>query len=514
MFRRKDTMDIQQLLTHIRETSSDRKVHRDLGVARPTVKKFREWAEENGLLQASLPPLEDLQKLLEKSMPIASPPQNTSTMEPFREDIMEFAKKDIPMTAMMQQLRQKGCTGTYWALRRFLRANLTHEPDATVRVETAPGEEAQVDFGYAGLMIDAETGKLRKTWVFVMTLSWSRHQYAEFVHDQKVETWLQLHVNAFAWFGGVPCRLKIDNLKAAIVRAVVDTPTVQRAYRECAEHYGFLISPCRPRTPEHKGKVESGVKYLKGNFVAGRQTTSRNRANEDVKAWILGTAGNRKHGTTREKPLIRFETEKTILQPLPKTSYDLAVWKHLKLHRDCYVVVDDAYYSAPYRLIGQQLWVRRGLGQVRIFNENHELIATHDRAAKPGERKTNLDHLPSTKVGGLIMTPDRCRDHAAEIGLATTAVITEWLNDRVIDRLPTAARLLRLASKFSPLRLEEACKRAISHGDPRYETIKRILRKGLEFVQSVPHIPAPPAEQFVRQGSDLLGQWQETESWN
>jgi len=93
-----------------------------------------------------------------------------------------------------------------------------------------------------------------------MTLSWSRHQYVEFVWDQTVETWLTLHRHAFAYFGGVPKRIKLDNLKAAITKACIDDPQVQQAYRECAEHYGFLIDPCRPRTPEHKGKVESGVK--------------------------------------------------------------------------------------------------------------------------------------------------------------------------------------------------------------------------------------------------------------
>ena len=138
-----------------------------------------------------------------------------------------------------------------------------------MRVEVKPGEEAQVDFGYAGRMIDPADGSLRKAWVFTMVLSFSRHQYVEFVFDQKVETWLALHQHAFAYFGGVPERVVLDNLKAAIVRACWDDPQVQRSYRECAEHYGFLISPCRPGTPEHKGKGRARGRALRQAQLPG-----------------------------------------------------------------------------------------------------------------------------------------------------------------------------------------------------------------------------------------------------
>jgi hypothetical protein len=134
------------------------------------------------------------------------------------------------------------------------------------------------------------------------------------------------------------------------------------AYRECAEHYGFLIAPCRPRTPQHKGKVEQGgVHYVKRNFLGGREATPLPQANQEVRTWCLTTAGERCHGTTREQPLARFqETEQLALQPLPDAPYDLAVWKQVKLHRDCHVVFDNAYYSAPFRLVGQQLYARGG----------------------------------------------------------------------------------------------------------------------------------------------------------
>jgi hypothetical protein len=156
-------------------------------------------------------------------------------------------------------------------VKRFLRRQAPSAPRASIRVEVAPGEEAQVDFGYAGQFLDPELGRVRRAWVFVMVLSCSRHQYAELVFDQAVATWLRLHRAAFEFFGGIPRRVVLDNLRAAIVHAALHDPEVQRSYREFAEHYGFLIAPCRPRTPEHKGKVEQGgVHYVKRNALAGR----------------------------------------------------------------------------------------------------------------------------------------------------------------------------------------------------------------------------------------------------
>src|SRR2546427_7049357 len=195
---------------------------------------------------------------------------------------MELRRQGVECRAILSRLREEsGFKGSYMAVYRFVRSLEPDTPEAFVRVETAPGEEAQVDFGYAGLMFDPRDRQLRRAWAFVMTLSFSRHQYVEFVFNQEIGTWLRCHRNAFEWFNGVPRRIVIDNLKAAIVRAVLYDPVVQRAYRECAEHYGFLISPCRPRTPEHKGKVEQGgVHYVARNFLAGRSFHDYLEAND------------------------------------------------------------------------------------------------------------------------------------------------------------------------------------------------------------------------------------------
>lgn len=512
----RNIMDIRELLLHIRAGSSNRQIERDTGVDRRTVKRYLGWAKEQCLLEEPLPPLGDLLALLEQTMPAHCPPQNTSSVEPYRDLVAQLVKENVEIAAIRCRLEERGYTGSYSAVRRFVRKIKPRTPEATVRVERKPGEEAQVDFGYAGRMIDPVTEALSRTWAFVMTLSWSRHQYAEFVFDQKVETWLRLHRNAFEWFGGVPQRVVIDNLKAAIIKATWDDPEVQQSYRECAEHYGFLIAPCRPRTPEHKGKVEQGgVHYVKRNFLGGRQPTTITRANQDVLVWCNSTAGLRIHGTTKEKPLVRFqETERARLQPLLETPYDMAVWKKVKVHRDCYVEFDKAYYSVPYRLIEQEVWVCGGIQQVRIYTTKHELVATHDRARRPGERLTHLDHLPPEKVPGLTLDREDCLANATEIGAATLQVVQTLLDDPVLDRLPTVGRLLRLHQKFGDERLEAACERALYFGDPAYKTIKRTLTQGLENEPLPTPVPSPEATAFVRSAEELVGDLLGGESWN
>ena len=141
-------------------------------------------------------------------------------------------------------------------------------------LDFAPGESAQVDFGMGPMMTDVHTGEIFKTWIFVMVLSWSRHQYAEIITNQKVETWLGCHKCAFEFFGGVPKRIIIDNAKCAITKACYYDLNVQRSYAECAQSYGFIISACPPYDPKKKGRVEAGVKYVKKNFMPLRDFRS------------------------------------------------------------------------------------------------------------------------------------------------------------------------------------------------------------------------------------------------
>jgi len=512
--RRLKLMEIREMIRHIREERSDRQIGKDLGVDRRTVKRYRQWAQAQGLLEGELPDHHSLLKRLDETLPEKMPPQNRSTAEPYRARIEQLLNEKVKVTAIYDRLREQGYAGSYAAVLRLARQIEPKPVEAYTRKECEPGEEAEIDFGYVGKLRDS-AGSLRKAWAFVMVLGWSRYAYVEFVFDQKVETWLRCHRNALEFFGGVPQRLVIDNLKSGITQAVWDDPQVQMAYRECAEHYGFLILPCRPATPEHKGKVEGGVGYVQGRFMGGKGVLELMQANRDVRQWCQNEAGLRIHGITKEQPRRRFEAvEKERLKPLPEAPYDLTLWKKAKLHRDCHVVFEGSYYSAPFRLIGQSLWVCAGTRQVRLFNEKHELVATHERASRPGSRQTHRDHYPPEKLPGLERTRESCLTQAAELGPAVQQVVQQLLADPVLDRVHQAGRLLRLSEKVGGQRLNAACQRALDYGDPAYKTVKGILKHNLDQENQPIAVQIPLATTFSRQTEELVGTLVEVAKWN
>lgn len=517
--RRATTMDIQEMLRLLKRGYSNRQIAKALQINRKTVDKYRTALEKAGALSGAPPELTELEMILAEHFPFKAPPQNQSTVEPYRVRVTELHEQGVETAAIRQRLQEEHrYAGSYASVWRFVKQLETRDkdPDVTIRIEVSAGEEAQVDFGSAGKLLDPRTGKLRKAWVFVMTLSFSRHQYVEFVFDQRVETWLRCHINGFAFFGGVPERLVIDNLTTAITKACWENPQVQRAYRECALHYNFLIAPCRVATPQHKGKVEQGgVHYVKRNFLAGRPAGFLPETNRDGLRWAMEVAGMRTHGTIRKKPLEHFERlEKAQLQPLPPASYEPGVWKQVKLHRDCHVVFENSYYSAPHRLVGDAVWVRGGLRDVRIYSESHELVAIHSRAASPGERFTLLDHLPAEKVPGMLLSRPWCQKQAAAVGPATEQVVQALLDHRPEDRMRSAGRLLGLAEQYDTQRLEKASERAVSFGELNYVTVRRILQQGLDREPLVETPPVPPAARFVRSAQEFARNLLGGQSWN
>ena len=202
------------------------------------------------------------------------------------------------------------------------------------------------------------------------------------------------------------------------------------------------------------------------------------------------------------------------LRPLPETPYDLAVWKHVKVYRDCYVVFDNAFYSVPRRLYPGKVWICGGSKQVRIFDEKQKLVATHERATHPGQRLTNLKHLPPEKVPGLTQDSDSLLADAQAVGPAALGIVQSLLDDPVLYRIPTAGRLVRLANRFTAERLEAACQRALAFGDPSYKTIKRILEQELDAEEAAVPVTLPMATTFARRTDELVGALTEVSPWN
>jgi len=484
--------NLRDIVQRLRQGEGIRAIARDTGLSRHTVRKYHEAADKRGWLAGDGPAPEvgDLAAVLRLGERTA---HMRSSVEPFAELVKAWREAGVERMAIFQRLRSEyGYTGSYSSLRRFVASRHPSPPEAFCRVETAPGEEAQVDFGSAGwpfaIAAPQADGKPdgagadshRRVWVFVMTLSWSRHQYIEFVWDQKIETFLGCHERAFLWFGGVPRRIVVDNLKAAVTKASLHDPVLGEPYRRLAQHYGFLISPNRPYTPRHKGKVESGVHFVERNFLAGQVFAGLDSLNERGRRWVLEVAGVRRHGTTRQAPLERFQaTERAALQPLCQDPFDLLAAYRAKVHHDCHVVVQERYYSVPYRFVGQTVEVYVGRRLVEIFY-NCECLTTHLPALEPGQRRTRPEHYPPGKREYLDNPPERCRERAQAIGQACAAVVQTLLSERPCDRLRSVQGLLRLKERVGAGRLEAACQRALVYGDMSYRRVKSILDAKME----------------------------------
>ena len=235
-----------------------------------------------------------------------------------------------------------------------------------------------------------------------------------------------------------------------------------------------------------KGVVESGVKYVKGNFLPTRTFRDLTDLNEQARRWVLEEAGVRIHGTTRQQPLERFLVEKPLMRPLPDVPPDLGTWHRLKLHRDCHVKFEYVLYSAPFALIGQTLWVRATDVSVSIF-QDYRLVATHVRSHRPGDRRTVPDHLPPDAREFFAHDRQWCAKQARAIGPACTELIEQLLGDRIVERLRGAQGVLGLARTYGALRLEAACVRALAHASPAYRTVKSILVGGFDRQPVNPH---------------------------
>jgi transposase len=487
---------IVDIVYRLRRGQSVRAICRDLGHSRGTVRRYRDLAKRRGYLDSTGPLPEPAEVLTQLGPAFPAPGSNVSSVEPYREVVEGLLGQGVEMVAIHQRLcRHHGYQGSYSSVRRFVRQLRPRRREVVVRIETPPGEQAQVDFGGAGKMRDPATGRLRQAWCFVMTLCWSRHQYVEFVFDQRMETWIGCHRRGFESFGGIPRELVVDNLKAAVLRAALDDPRLAEPYRKLAQHYGTLVHPCRPGMPQHKGKAENGVHYVQRNLLAVEQPADLDEANRAAKVWVVEVAGVRDHGTTHVPPLRRFrEEEQAVLLPLPEEPFSLREVRGVRVHRDCHVQIDRSWYSAPFRHVGRKLDAHLYDHTVQLY-DGVTLLVTHPRARRPGERHTKLEHYPEEKSYYLIHTREYCQAQAARIGPHCAQVVEQLLEERPLDRLRSVQGLLGLARRWSPTRLEAACARALHYGDATYRRLKRILETGLDQVPLEPG-PLQPESRF------------------
>lgn len=512
---------LQELVRLHRIGTGAREVARLLGISPNTERAYRKTLEAAKLLHGdatSLPELSALKDAVRASRPPPGPhSREVSSIEPWTDEVARLFGKGLTAKPIHDRLTLENETfeGSYSAVKRMCRRlrekRGVRAQDVAIPVETMPGAVAQVDFGYVGKLLCPQTRTLRRAWVFVMVLGYSRHMYAEIVFDQKTATWLELHRRAFEAFGGVPETVVPDNLKAAVIRAVFGTAAdseLNRSYREFARYYRFKIDPTPPYAPKKKGKVESGVNYVKHNALAGREGDDITEANASLHRWSHEIAGQRVHGTTGRRPLDVFaEEEQATLTPLPAVPYEMTVWKRAKVHQDTHICFERRLYSVPWRWVGKEVWVRATRTTVAIYGDDAR-IATHDPRSA-GKRSTVESHLPEHRRDLRHRSLDYWRQRAACIGPQTGGLVREIFDsDEVLSQLRKVQCIVTHLEGFPRERAEAASRRARFFGTYSYQGIKSILAKALDF-QPLPEVLIPATEpgaspRFARNTSELL----------
>ena len=411
------------------------------------------------------------------------PPGPKSDCEPFRATISQKLDAGLSAKRIFQDLKtEHGFTGSYYSVRRFTAKLQVVSPLPFRRIETAPGEEAQVDFGTAAKTLDAH-GKLRRPWMFRIVLSHSRKAYSEVVWHQSTDNFLTALENAFESFGGVPKRIVIDNLKAAVKRADWYDPEIHPKIQSFAAHYGTTVVPTKPYTPEHKGKVESGVKYAKNNALAGHTFPSLVDQNDHLSDWEENVADTRIHGTTKKQVRQQFEQiERPELLALPTARFVNFHEARRTVARDGHLEVDKAFYSVPPEYVTRRLWVRWDSRLVRIFNDRWEQIAVHSKC-EPGRFRTDAAHIPKEKVSAVERGTDALLRQIALIGPHTKAWSEATLQIRGVEGVRTLVGLKRLAGKHDSAAIEEACRVALLHDCQRLRSLRQLLKRSAMKVQ-------------------------------
>jgi transposase len=490
---------------------SQRRIARELGIHRDTVARYLQLRRAGPSTDTPDPPAKPAKVITGSDVPegaelaheTAGEATSRSRSEPFREIILGKLEQGLSAQRIWQDLRDDHrFADGYQSVQRFVQRLQNARSLPFRRMECAPGEQAQVDFGTGAPVVISEGQPLpagvktrrRKTHVFRIVLSHSRKAYSEVVYRQTAEQFIRCLENAFWHFGGVPRTLVIDNLKAAVTKADWFDPELTPKIQSFCEHYGTVILPTRPRMPRHKGKVERIVGYVQGNALKGRTFPSLADQNRHLIEWERRVADTRIHGTTQKQVRKCFEeVERSALLPLPVNRLPSFQEGRRKVNRDGHVEVDKAYYSVPPEYLGRSVWARWDSHVVRIFNVRFEQICIHARH-EPGRFSTQDRHIPQAKRSGIERGATWLLNKASLIGPQSSRWAEQMVEQRGIAGVRVLMGLLSMAKRHRSEHIEEACRIALTHGAYRLRTIRELIKRQgqrqqqFEFIEEHPII--------------------------
>ena len=457
---------------------SDRQIARAIGSARSTVQECLRRAREAGLvwpLPATLDEATLHERLYRREVPLIR-----AAAPDFATFHAELKRPGVTRLLLWQEYKAEHPDGFQYSAfcERYRRWLATQ--DIVLRQHHQPGDKCFVDYaGHSVGIIDRYTGEVRECQVFIAVLGASSYTYAEATFTQQLPDWLGSHARALEFFGGVPAAIVPDNLKSGVTKAHRYEPELNPAYQDFAEHYGLAILPARVRRPRDKAKVEVAVQVVE-RWILARLRDRRFFSLAELNAAIgeLLTQLNARPFKKREGSRLSLfnEIERAALKPLPVKPYQYATWKKAKVHLDYHIEIERAYYSVPYRLIGQTVEVRLTAHTLEIFHRG-KLVAAHPRAVKRGVFSTLGEHRPAAHAAVVELTHERLIERARVIGPATVELIERHRARRRHrdEALRANQGILRLSRDFSPEQLEAAAARALELKVYSYRAIRTLI---------------------------------------
>ena len=416
------------------------------------------------------------EKLSESLQPKSADPNPcASACEPYRESIELWLSRGRNATAIWQDLvDQYGYSGGYQTVKRFVRKlRGTHSPQAVGIILTAPGEEAQVDYGTGPMVRDDKTGKYRRTRLFVLTLGYSRKSVRLLVFRSSSQTWAELHEKAFRRLGGTARVMVLDNLREGVLKPDIYDPTLNPLYRDVLSHYGVTAMPCRVRDPDRKGKVEAGVGHAQKTPLKGQRFESLEQAQAYLDHWEQRWADTRIHGTTKRQVSVMFAEEKPFLQPLPIEPFRYYQYGERVVHLDNCVEVERAYYGLPPGWVGREVKVQWDSLHVRILNpQNYQLLREHLRQF-PGNYSINEEDRSKKTPLSTVQLLARAAKAGTYIGQLCQAI---YRNEAELG-IRRILGVVALAKKHGVAAVDDACAAALDLGVESYRFVRRYLER-------------------------------------
>jgi transposase len=408
---------------------------------------------------------------------------SASACTPYRELIEVGLSRGRNAMAIWQDLVDAcSFTAGYQSVRRFVRKlHPNPSPEARVVIETAPGEELQVDYGTGPMVRDASTGKYRRTRLFVLTLGYSRKSVRLLVFRSSSQVWAELHEKAFRRLGGVSRVIVLDNLREGVLTPDVYDPTINPLYRDVLQHYNMVALPCRVADPDRKGKVERSVGHAKNTPLKGLRFESLEEAQTYLDHWEARWADTRIHGTTKRQVAVMFAEERPALQPLPLEPFRYYQYGERTVHLDGCVEIEASYYGAPPGWIGRRVQVQWDAHQVRLLNPvTGQLLREHLRQARGRHRIQEQDRPKQTPLGTLQLLA-----RADQLGVPVGALCRGMHRKDGETAVRRIQGVLSLAKKHGAATVEDACTAALEVNVYDYRFVRRYLERGPQLPLSL-----------------------------